>query len=52
MSPFLVFLILLGLGAGLVFLGSKGKGKEAAILVVIGIVLAIIGGYGVFTAFL
>lgn len=50
MPSVLLFLILLLVGAALVFLGSKINGTGQMPFLGIGIILILIGGYGVFTA--
>lgn len=50
MPSILLFLILLLTGALLIFCGSKMEGKGSGIFMLVGIVLALLGGYGVFTA--
>lgn len=50
MSPIMLFLILLVVGILLVFLGRKMEGKSQIIFILLGVVLAVIGGYGIFTA--
>lgn len=50
MSARLLFLILLAVGIGLIFIGVKTNKNKA--LIAMGILLAVIGGFGVFTALL
>lgn len=50
MPSIVLFLILLLAGAALTFLGSKIEGKGSITFLCIGIILILIGGYGVFTA--
>lgn len=50
MPSILLFLVLLLLGLVLSYLGIKINGKGRLPLLGIGIILVLIGGYGVFTA--
>lgn len=50
MPPIILFLILLLVGILLIFCASKMEGKGSVIFMLAGIILAILGGYGVFTA--
>lgn len=50
MPPVLLFLLLFLVGIALVFLGSKIEGKGQLPFLGLGLILLLIGGYGVFTA--
>lgn len=52
MSPRMLFLILLLIGALLIFLGKKADDKMKAVLIIIGILIALPGAFGVVTSFL
>ncbi len=52
MSPTLFFTLLLLIGILFVVMGKKTKGKTGAMFIALGIIFAVIGGYGVFTSFL
>lgn len=50
MSAGMLFLIMLIIGVLLVFLGSKVENKTKVILIIIGVVIACVGAFGIFTS--
>ena len=51
MSPILLFLIFLLVGALFIFCGSKLEGKGQIFFMIFGGLFVLLGGYGIFTAF-
>lgn len=50
MSAAVLFLIVLLIGVLITYMGSKAKGKSKAISIIIGVIVVIVGGYGLFAA--
>lgn len=52
MSSMTLFIIALVAGIACALFGSKTSGAAAAVLVIVGIVMLLFGGYGLFTSFI
>lgn len=52
MSPRMFFFILLLIGALLIYLGKKSDAKMKAVLIIMGILIALPAAFGVVTSFL
>lgn len=50
MAAEILFMIILAIGGGLLILGRKASDKSKLILMLIGVLMFLIGGYGVFTS--
>ena len=52
MSPIFLFALIAALGAGLLYFGARMPSRGKAVPILAGLLLLLIGAYGVFTALL